>query len=149
MGKCWLKVSNILSIKLQLKVSPFPQLIYSRSEEFKLQPTGGGQKLRTGRLVLPHCKHICLTLCADNSVLNGFGMGDRCSFFHIQLKMLSATGRTILLVRSFCPPPVNLSNCLNHHLALLIPGIHRNVICAGISCGTQWGFVPSDPILIP
>ncbi len=69
------------------------------SEEAQAYYTGGGQKVCTGRVVLP---------VADNIF--------KCMYFvcvllktqakNIHLKMLSATGRTTLLVHSFCPPPV-------------------------------------------
>ena len=32
-----------------------------------------------------NCHGFLLTLCADNSLLRGFGMGERCSFFHMAL----------------------------------------------------------------
>ncbi len=32
---------------------------------------------------------FALTLCADNTVVRGFGMGDRCSFFQVFLSISS------------------------------------------------------------
>ena len=64
-----------------------------QSEIGHRQYTGGGQKLRTGSRVLPVAENI-LSETEANA---------------IQLKMLFATGRTRLSVRSFCPPPVNMN----------------------------------------
>ncbi len=60
--------------------------------------TGGGQKLCTGRVVLPvhswnHWYALAMLLLFVCVV-------------YIHLKILSATGRTTLLVHTFCPPPV-------------------------------------------
>ncbi len=75
--------------------------------------TGGGQKLHIGSLVLPVADNIlsgcilplfCLLLGLKFVPPLG-QISSKTETKYIHLKMLSTTGRTRLLVRSFCPPP--------------------------------------------
>ena len=66
--------------------------------------TGGGQKLHISTVVLP---------VADSILVNVF-----LPLFH--LKMLSATRRTSLPVRSFCPPPVFSRDVTLYHATMKI-----------------------------
>ncbi len=61
--------------------------------------TGGGQKVRSDSLVLPVADYITLI-----PPLGQISRKTEAKYIH--LKMLSATGRTRLQVRSFCPSPV-------------------------------------------
>ncbi len=77
--------------------------------------TGGGQKLRTGQ-PCPSCSRqhfqvnvfcLCFACYTHITLIPPLGqISSKTEAKYIHLKMLSATGRTRLLVHSFCPPPV-------------------------------------------
>ena len=71
--------------------------------------TGGGQKLCTGSLVLSVADSIlsACTLPLFCYIWPKDPVASKTEAKYIYLKMSSATGRTRLLVHSFCPPPVN------------------------------------------
>ncbi len=73
---------------------------------------GGGQKLHNGRGVLPvadNSDYFFGSALLDIWPKDGIEdppVASKTEEKYNHLKMLSATGRTCLLVRSFCPPPV-------------------------------------------